>query len=141
MKRALPMLELPKVKTQSMAADLTALLDVLFIVLVFLLLSVAVKVNVMEVSLPTVGDNNAPVIEQQPKVISLIYEQNKVKFALNDQPFSTLEHVIAALEHDLNSAPTFIAVDKQVPSEYLVQTLAALSQQNITIANILIEHK
>lgn len=141
MKRALPMLELPKVKTQSMAADLTALLDVLFIVLVFLLLSVAVKVNVMEVSLPTVGDNNAPVIEQQPKVISLIYEQNKVKFALNDQPFSTLEHVIAALEHDLNSTPTFIAVDKQVPSEYLVQTLAALSQQNITIANISIEHK
>ena len=135
------MLELPKVKAQNMMADLTALLDVLFIVLVFLLLSVAVKVNVMEVTLPMVGEGANTVIEQKPKVISLIHEQNKVKFALDDQPFSTLDHVIGALEHNATATPVFIAVDKRVPSEYLVQTLAALSQQNIAIANILIEHE
>lgn len=135
------MLELPKTKPQSMMADLTALLDVLFIVLVFLLLSVAVKVNVMEVTLPEVGDSANNVIEQKPKVISLIYEQDKVKFALDEQPFSTLEHVMSALEHNAHETPVFIAVDKRAPSEYLVKTLAALSKKEIAIANILTEYK
>ncbi|MBQ4860550.1 biopolymer transporter ExbD [Pseudoalteromonas sp. MMG013] len=135
------MLELPKPSENALVPDLTALLDVLFIVLVFLLLSVAVQVNVMEVSLPDAGDNGSAVLEQTPVVLSLMYHDNHVSYALNDQPFSTQETLMQAVKHIEYVSPVFIAVDKHVPSEALVQLLANLSQENRSIANILIERK
>ncbi|RJE73392.1 biopolymer transporter [Pseudoalteromonas sp. MSK9-3] len=135
------MLELPHNTNDSLLPDLTALLDVLFIVLVFLLLSVAVQVNVLEVSLPDSGEQGEVVSEQSPQVLSLTYDGTTVSYALDEQPFSTRETLMQAVSHIAKEKPLFIAIDKQAPSEELVRLLADLSQQNRQIANILIEHK
>ena len=135
------MLELPKLQENRVLPALPALLDVLFIVLVFLLLSVAVQVNVMEVALPDTGKDGQIVSEHEPTVLSLMYDGEEVSYALNDQPFSTQQTLMQAVNHMAQSAPLFIAVDRQVPSEELVKLLADLSIQNRQIANILIERK
>jgi biopolymer transport protein ExbD len=135
------MLELPHNSNTSLLPDLTALLDVLFIVLVFLLLSVAVQVNVMEVSLPDSGEQGQVVSEQSPQVLSLMYDAKTVSYALDDQPFSTRQTLMQAVSHTHQDKPVFIAIDKETPSEELVKLLAALSKQNRQIANILVEHE
>ncbi|MEI5637846.1 MULTISPECIES: biopolymer transporter ExbD [unclassified Pseudoalteromonas] len=133
------MLELPPVRTQNLTADLTALLDVLFIVLVFLLLSVAVKLNVLEVSLPSAGESGEVVLEQPPKVISLTYSQGEVSYALDEQPFSAEHTLIQAVAHLDQTQPIYLAVDKRVPSEDLVGLFAELSKLEIAIANIVVK--
>ncbi|ASD69590.1 biopolymer transporter [Pseudoalteromonas piscicida] len=133
------MLELPTPKPQHLGADLTALLDVLFIVLVFLLLSVAVKLNVLEVNLPTVGKNGEVVLEKTPKVVSVMFNHGQIAYALDEQPFSAENTLIQALNHLDNSEVIYIAVDKQVPSEALVSLFAQLSTLNIQVANLIVK--
>ena len=71
------MLELPdKSNNSSLMPDLTALIDVLFILLVFLLLTAAVKLDMLDVTLPEVGsDNQAPLEQQKAIVLSVNYTE------------------------------------------------------------------
>lgn len=133
------MLELPTPKTQSFTADLTALLDVLFIVLVFLMLSVAVKLNVLEVSLPSAGHSGNIALKHPPKVISLVYANSQVSYALDEQTYSTLNTLMPALSSITSDHTVFVAVDKRVPSEQLVALFAQLSEREIHIANIIVK--
>ncbi|MDW7548931.1 biopolymer transporter ExbD [Pseudoalteromonas sp. McH1-7] len=133
------MLELPAPKAQHLGADLTALLDVLFIVLVFLLLSVAVKLNVLEVNLPSAGEQAEVELKQTPKVVSLLLSNDEVSYAIDEQPFSAEHTLVQALAHLDNSETIFIAVDKHVPSEALVSLFAKLSELNIQVANLIVK--
>lgn len=136
------MLELPKKSSNSaLMPDLTALIDVLFILLVFLLLTAAVKLEMLDVTLPEVGSNNqAPLEQQKAIVLSVNYTDKKLIYALDKQPYLSLDEVIAALRHKKQQG-LYLAIDQQVPSGDLVNLLAALSKEDHKIANILIENK
>ena len=134
-----------------MLPDLTALLDVLFIVLVFLLLSIATPVDMLEVSLPEAGEANTAQVESKTLVISLAYQNlasshdinKQVSYGLAKERYSSLALLIIALKSqssgDEPGLKLMLAVDKKAPSEKLIELLAALSQQGYAVANILID--
>ncbi|MDQ9090221.1 biopolymer transporter ExbD [Pseudoalteromonas haloplanktis] len=135
------MLELPQKPSNSpLMPDLTALIDVLFILLVFLLLTAAVKLEMLDVALPEVGsDNQAPLEQQKAIVLSVKYTDQQLIYALAKQPFSSLNEVVDALREKKSQQGVYLAIDQQVPSGDLVKLLAALSKEDHKIANILIE--
>lgn len=134
------MFELPdKSNNSSLMPDLTALIDVLFILLVFLLLTAAVKLDMLDVTLPEVGsDNQAPLEQQKAIVLSVNYTEKHLIYALAKTSYDSLDDVIAALRHKQQSG-VYLAIDQQVPSGELVKLLAALSKEDHKIANILIK--
>ncbi|WP_262501155.1 biopolymer transporter ExbD [Pseudoalteromonas piscicida] len=99
----------------------------------------AVKLNVLEVNLPTVGKNGEVVLEKTPKVVSVMFNHGQIAYALDEQPFSAENTLIQALNHLDNSEVIYIAVDKQVPSEALVSLFAQLSTLNIQVANLIVK--
>jgi biopolymer transport protein ExbD len=133
--------------------DLTALLDVLFIVLVFLLLSIATPVDMLEVSLPEAGHANTSELENKTLVISLSYQplkgidvtNNQIGYGLAKEKYSSLTLLLSALKNESNGNDTeiklMLAIDKNAPSETLIELLAALSQQGYAVANIIINKK
>lgn len=135
------MLELPdKSNNSSLMPDLTALIDVLFILLVFLLLTAAVKLDMLDVTLPEVGsDNQAPLEQQKAIVLSVNYTEQKLIYALAKQPFNSLDEVMAALRLKTKQQGVYLAIDQQVPSGELVKLLAALSKEDHKIANLLMK--
>lgn len=135
------MLELPqKSNSNTLMPDLTALIDVLFILLVFLLLTAAVKLEMLDVALPEVGnDSQAPLEQQKSIVLSVKYTEQQLIYALAKQPFNSLNEVIAALRVKKDQQGVYLAIDQQVPSGELVKLLAALSKEDHKIANILTE--
>ncbi|MGO3849902.1 MAG: biopolymer transporter ExbD [Pseudoalteromonas prydzensis] len=135
------MLELPEKTTNSgLMPDLTALIDVLFILLVFLLLTAAVKLEMLDVTLPEVGnDNQAPIEQQNALVLSVNFTNQKLNYALGKVPYSSLNEVMDALRVNTNKQGVYLAIDQQVPSGDLVNLLAALSKEDHKIANILIK--
>ncbi len=135
------MLELPKKSNNpNLMPDLTALIDVLFILLVFLLLTAAVKLEMLDVTLPEVGSDEQAAPEQQKSlVLSVDYKEQQLIYALAKQPYTSLDAVIKALQKTDKQQGVYLAIDQHVPSGELVKLLAELSKQDHKIANILVE--
>ncbi len=137
------MLPLHKANTHSMAMpDLTALLDVLFILLVFMLLTAAIKLDMLTVTLPTTGSEVQSIeTANQPLVLSVQYSEQQLTYGLADQPFASLEQLFVVLANSKKTDSNIVlAVDKNTPSHYLIDLLAKLSAENFTVANLLIEN-
>lgn len=137
------MLELPKKSNNpNLMPDLTALIDVLFILLVFLLLTAAVKLEMLDVTLPEVGSDEQAAPEQQKSlVLSVDYKEQQLIYALAKQPYTSLDAVIKALQKTDKQQGVYLAIDQHVPSGELVKLLAELSKQDHKIANILAERE
>lgn len=135
------MLELPKNNsTPPLLPDLTALLDVLFILLVFLLLTAAVKLNMLDVTLPDTGKNTStPVQQSDVQVLSVRIHNKKTQYGFDHQLYDSLSSAITALKAEKQDIPLYLAVDEQVPSGDLVVLLAALSREKYQVANILVK--
>ena len=139
------MLPLHNSNTNSLAMpDITALLDVLFILLVFMLLTAAIKLDMLTVTLPTTGSEALPIETiQKPLVLSLQYNEQELRltYGLAEQPFESLEPLLVVLTNTKKTDKTLVlAVDKNTPSHYLIDLLSKLSAENFTVANLLIEN-
>ena len=121
--------------------DLTALLDVLFIVLVFLLLSIATPVDMLDITLPNAGEHaNKQQASSKHLVISLAYQHNRVSYGLAKTKYYSLDLLLNSLKKSKKKEVTLmLAIDKKAPSENLIELLAALSGQGYQVANILID--
>jgi biopolymer transport protein ExbD len=131
--------------------DLTALLDILFIVLVFLLLSIATPVDMLEVSLPEAGEVDTTQLDSKTLMISLAYQplagneaaNKKISYGLAKKQYSSLALLLIALKNQPDSndqkVKLMLAIDKKAPSEALIELLAVLSRQGYAVANILID--
>ena len=123
--------------------DITALLDVLFILLVFMLLTAAIKLDMLTVTLPNAG-SEAQSIEtvKKPLVLSLQFTEQKLTYGLAEQPFESLDSLFIALAEKNNENRTLVlAVDENTPSHYLIDLLSELSAKNFSVANLLIDKK
>ncbi len=138
------MLPLHKPETNTLVMpDITALLDVLFILLVFMLLTAAIKLDMLTVTLPTAG-SEAQSIEnvKKPLVLSLHFNDEKLIYGLAEQPFESLDSLFVALAEKNNANSTLVlAVDENTPSHYLINLLSELSARNFPVANLLIDKK
>ncbi|WP_281648120.1 biopolymer transporter ExbD [Parendozoicomonas sp. Alg238-R29] len=127
--------------TPSLLPDLTPLLDVIFIVMVFLMLSVNVAPLALPVDLPSLGAEEAEILEE-PRTLGVNLFSDDRGWALDGKEYGSWEHLSGALLAAHQADPSLqvvIAGDKDVPMEKLVQLLSFLRRQQWPAASIMME--
>jgi biopolymer transport protein ExbD len=124
---------------QDLAPDLTPMLDILFILLVFFMLTAGAVFQSLDLTLPSNVAEKLPVMDE-PKHIMV--EIRKNGYAVDGKAianFAALQQQLPAIiaarpEHEL-----IIASDKTIPIERLLHVLTYLQAQGIAAANILMQ--
>ncbi len=125
----------------SFLADLTPLLDVIFIVLVFLMLSSNTAPLALPVDLPTEGAELAKTVDV-PKILTVSLVHEPAEWGVDGETMASWDEVAAALTSARARDPELqlvIAGDRHVPMERLVQLLSFLQAQQWTAASIMME--
>ena len=118
------------------AMDLTAMLDVLFILLVFLMLSLGGVYISMPLTLPQV--NATPVAPQQGGQVILLEQSGSFLFA--GKRYNQVQTLAKSLPQ--SSPGTWkIAAEDQAPAGKLVELLHQLNQRGITQLEILAQEQ
>lgn len=136
------MIQLRSADAGGIQLDLTALIDIIFIVLVFLLLTANSPLLALKVEVP----DQAP-----PETLQSIADGTQLAinvlptppyWAVNRQPLADLAAVEARLRQHLSTAPdseVVIAADRQAPVAPLMALLALLQQLEISNTRVLME--
>ncbi|OED50542.1 hypothetical protein ACH42_00940 [Endozoicomonas sp. (ex Bugula neritina AB1)] len=122
-------------------ADLTPLIDVVFIVLVFLMLTANVQTLSLPVDLPQASAQEASATNE-PKTITVSILHEGEPWALEEERFNDWETFSNVLLNKVKSEPNttvLIAGDKEAPLGNLVKLMMFLSQHQIEAAQILME--
>ncbi|PMG54570.1 biopolymer transporter ExbD [Vibrio splendidus] len=127
-------------QTQSLAPDLTPLLDIIFIVMVFLLLTASVKLESLEVELPSSDIKNVSEVHKDSISVNIL--DHEPYWAINGQEYIDWENFkIALLEETGTSGkkPIIIGADKAANVENLVKLLSFLQENGIPATQLLTE--
>ncbi len=117
--------------------DLTPMLDILFILLVFFMLTAGAVFQSLEVSLPASVTDDLH-LTQEPKQITL--EIKPDSFALDGQQITNFDRLREALPKEVKARDQLIiACDKTVPVQRLLKVLTYLQSQGLETANILMQ--
>jgi biopolymer transport protein ExbD len=117
------------------ALDLTALIDVVFIVLVFLLLSANPAFMTLDVELPRA--EAAATAAAVPVLVEI--QAGAAAYRVGDRAFESLETLLPWLDALSADMPVTIAAERDASVERLVQLLSALNARGIPTAEILTE--
>ncbi|PMH37101.1 biopolymer transporter ExbD [Vibrio sp. 10N.286.49.B3] len=123
--------------------DLTPLLDIIFIVMVFLLLTANISIQSMTVDLPTTEESSVLSSTDSPSLTINLLVSDPV-WAINDTTFDTWEQFSQSLIAMIESSPKqpiMINSDKQVPVERMLQLFAFMQKNNINATSIIMEEK
>ncbi len=126
---------------RDLAPDLTPMLDILFILLVFFMLTAGAALQSLDVKLPSSVSDSLPLM-QEPQHLMLEIRPNA--YAINGKvvaDFAGLERAIPEAIRDNPEKELIIASDKQVSVENLLKVLTYLQSQGITAANILMQQE
>jgi biopolymer transport protein ExbD len=120
--------------------DLTPLLDVVFMLIIFLILSINTTSFSLEVNLPEDKDNIAKEISDQDQIeihllSSNMWQINEEKFD-NEQKFRN--YLLNYYQKNKNEKIVIIA-DKNSTSQKLISILTFLKKENIQMADILVK--
>lgn len=126
---------------QALGLDLTPLIDIIFIVLVFLLLTANTQLLSLPIEVPTATDAKLSELSQE-KHITVNVLVTAPYWALDGKTFSQFNDFEAAFIAAFNANPSakvVIAADKSAPVQPLMTLLAALQRQQITNTQIIME--
>jgi len=129
-------------ETESILPDLTPLLDIIFIVMVFLLLTASIKLQTLEVDLPT--SDNAVTSEVDNKSVTINILAQAPYWALQGEQFDNWDSFTVALVTlvtDKSDAEIVIASDKTAQIQHMVKLLAFLQENKISATQLLIEEE
>ncbi len=122
--------------------DLTALMDIIFIVMVFLLLSANIQIQTLDVTLPTTEQSQALTPQSEAVVLAISVINDEETWGLQDQQFNDWqqfsEAFLDALARD-PSASVIIACDKQTNVGKLLKLVEFMQVNNIQATNIMME--
>lgn len=122
--------------------DLTALIDIIFIILVFLLLTANTQLLSLPVEVPTESTSQlAPISQVENITVNVL--ASKPHWAIDGVPFDDFTEFESAFIKQYQSqseAKVIIAADKTAPVQPLMTLLALLQRQAITNTQILMEH-
>ncbi|GIU49441.1 biopolymer transporter ExbD [Shewanella sp. KT0246] len=125
----------------SVGIDLTPLIDIIFIVLVFLLLTANTQLLTLPVDVPTEADSELVGLSQEQHIsINILTEAPH--WALDSQQFEDFDQFEAAFIQAFTETPDInvvVAADKNAPVQPLMTVLALLQRQQITNTQILME--
>lgn len=123
------------------AADLTPLLDVVFIVMVFLLFTANVQTLSLPVNLPAASPGQAEVTHE-PKTLTVSILSGGKPWAISEERYDSFGAFSSALLTEVEAVPettVLIAGDKEAPLGNLVKLMIFLSEHEITAAQVLME--
>jgi biopolymer transport protein ExbD len=121
--------------------DLTPLLDVMFMLIVFLILTMNIAQKDFGVNLPTDKKNLLPSSAAQGAINVVIFSQQK-QWAIDDEKFANFDQFKKALlikREELPSGSIKIISDKNAPVESLVDLLIFLKAENIDNSDIVVQ--
>lgn len=122
--------------------DLTALIDIIFIVLVFLLLTANSQLLSLPVDVPQSPSSAITAIDNK-QTIAINIMATAPYWAIDGKEFDDLATFTTAFTAHFQTMPkatVVIAADKAAPVEPLMQLLALLQTQSINQTQILMEH-
>ena len=125
----------------SLLPDLTPLLDVIFIVLVFLMFSANTVPMALPVDLPKAGAEQAEAVDK-PKTVAVNLLNSGEPWAIDSVRYEQWDQFSDALLARREADPELsvvVAGDRDVPMEKLVQLLGFLQAQEWSAASIMME--
>lgn len=126
---------------RDLAPDLTPMLDILFILLVFFMLTAGVVLRTLDVRLPAAADYAQPLIAKEEQIV---LELHPAFYVLDGERLTDFAALRAALEAKRRAAPgqeLIIAGDEKVAMGRLLQLLTYLRAQGIESANIVMREE
>ncbi len=119
--------------------DLTPLLDIIFIVMVFLMLTAAVKLDSLEVNLPTTDSQVVSEVDTKSLTVNIL--EAEPHWAIDGKEYIDWENFTLALleEYKSNKQPIVIGADKTAQVQHLVKLLAFLQENGIQATQLLTE--
>ena len=125
---------------EDMTPDLTSMLDVIFILLIFFILSANSVQRTFEMQLPEKGADQAQPIDKTEITLGLFAESNR--WQVNDDRFhkwDQVEHAILNLHQQHPESAIVIAGDKDASMETLLQAITFLKREGLETAHILMK--
>lgn len=126
--------------TDDLLPDLTPLLDIIFIVMVFLLLTATVQIKSLNVELPQTSTQILQTTKADPITINLV--ANKPYWALQGHSIANWDSFEQQLLTAVNAAPNkpvVIGADKKAAVEQMLKLFAFLQKNNIKATQLLME--
>jgi len=123
--------------------DLTPLLDIIFIVMVFLLLTANISVKSMKLDVPTTQDTEV-LMPAAKDVLTINILAGTPTWALEQQTFANWDSFKQAFldKHNNNpKRPLIIGADKHATVENMLTLLAFLQKNNINSTSIIMEQQ
>ncbi|EJA3097236.1 TPA: biopolymer transporter ExbD [Vibrio parahaemolyticus] len=119
--------------------DLTPLLDIIFIVMVFLMLTAAVKLDSLDVALPSTDSQAVAEVDKQSITVNIL--KDEPYWAINGQTYIDWENFTLALLEESKSTdkPIVIGAEKTANIQSLVQLLGFLQDNGIQATQLLTE--
>ncbi|MBE4296436.1 biopolymer transporter ExbD [Vibrio parahaemolyticus] len=119
--------------------DLTPLLDIIFIVMVFLMLTAAVKLDSLDVALPSTDSQAVAEVDKQSITVNIL--KDEPYWAINGQTYIDWENFTLALLEESKSTdkPIVIGAEKAANIQSLVQLLGFLQENGIQATQLLTE--
>lgn len=119
--------------------DLTPLLDIIFIVMVFLMLTAAVKLDSLEVDLPTTDSQVVSEVDTKSLTVNIL--EAEPHWAIDGKEYIDWENFTLALleKYKSNKQPIVIGADKTAEVQHLVKLLAFLQENGIQATQLLTE--
>lgn len=129
--------------------DLTPLLDIIFIVMVFLLLTANISVKTLTLDVPSTQDSEVLKAQNDPAiVISLLAVDNALAqgsaWAIEETyypTFNAFSSALLILTQKFPARAIVIASDKQVSVERMLQLLAFMQKNKINATNIIMDEQ
>lgn len=126
---------------EELKPDLTPLLDIIFIVMVFLLLTANIHIQTMKVAIPTTQDSEVLNSPNKPVIaVNILFE--KPFWAINNNQYHSWDEFSEALLLLHKQKPKqsiIIGADKNSPVEKTLQLLAFLQRNNINATRIIMD--
>jgi len=124
-----------------LAVDLTPLLDVLFMLLVFFLLTANAVPIALQLELPRESASSAqPISDDQP--IQLEIRAAQPAWRVNDQDYADWDRArqaLLVLHRQMPDTAIVVAGERTAPLEHMVKVLAFLEQQQIPMVELLLD--
>ena len=134
------MIQAPKNSdSQGLTPDLTPLLDIIFIVMVFLMLTAAVKLDSLDVNLPSTDSQAVSEVDKQSITVNILEEAPH--WAINGKAYIDWENFTIALIEESKSTdkPIVIGAEKTADIQSLVKLLGFLKENGIQATQLLTE--
>ena len=121
--------------------DLTPLLDIIFIVMVFLLLTASINIQTLEIDVPKTNEENV-LSDVEQDVIAVNIKSEAPHWAINGTSYTDWALFTQALLGKVATNPdhpVILGADKQARVELMLDMLAFMQKNNLSQTQIIME--